>query len=308
MTRIQWFRRTAATLLAAGPLAAQPANPRLPVIDVHVHAMPAAAASWPKSDSQYNVRYRMATVMAGDLAAWQAVESSRFLPALSFPCPGGRAAFTGVPCFATATELPDTGWLRRQIGAKRIGAFAELVPQFLGWSPADPRLEPYWSLAEEFDLPVGVHMGPAPPGAAYPSNSAGVSIPQYRAAMTAPMLLEEVLLRHKRLRFLVMHAGWPALEPIITLLHAHPGVYVDVGLLQREDVIPRAAYYRFLRSLVEAGFAGRIVFGSDSPAAPLGPGIDAIMAADFLTLEQKADILCGNAMRFLRLPQSTCTP
>ena len=61
------------------------------------------------------------------------------------------------------------------------------------------------------------------------------------------------------------------------------------------------------RGLVEAGFAKRIMFGSDFPNQ-VGPGIDAIIAADFLNAEQKADVLCNNAARFLRLEVSVCRP
>jgi hypothetical protein len=37
------------------------------------------------------------------------------------------------------------------------------------------------------------------------------------------------------------------------------------------------------------------------------PGINAILAADFLNTQQKADILCRNAQRFLRLSESICS-
>jgi len=104
-----------------------------------------------------------------------------------------------------------------------------------------------------------------------------------------------------------MHAGWPFLEPMLALLHAHPNVYVDVGALQAEYMVPRLAYYRHLRGIVESGFGKRIVFGSDFPNQ-VGPGIDAILAADFLNAGQKADILCNNAQRFLRLDTSVCMP
>ena len=122
-----------------------------------------------------------------------------------------------------------------------------------------------------------------------------------------PLLLEDVLLRHKKLRLLVMHAGWPFLDSMLALLYAHPNVYVDVGALQAEFMVPRASYYRHLRGLVEGGFAKRIVFGSDFPNQ-VEAGIDAIVAADFLSTEQKADILCNNAQRFLRLDVSVCKP
>jgi predicted TIM-barrel fold metal-dependent hydrolase len=94
---------------------------------------------------------------------------------------------------------------------------------------------------------------------------------------------------------------------MIAMLYAHPGLYVDVGGLHNQSLVPRASYYRHLRGLVEAGFGKRIMFGSDFQGqANAARAIDAIRAADFLTAEQKADILCGNAQRFLRLPEATC--
>ena len=120
-------------------------------------------------------------------------------------------------------------------------------------------------------------------------------------------MLEEVLLRHKRLRIFVMHAGWPRLESMLALLYAHPNVYVDTAALSAEFMVPRASYYRYLRGLVEGGFAKRIMFGSDFPTQ-VAPGIDAIVTADFLSGDQKADILCHNAARFLRLEPGVCGP
>ena len=111
----------------------------------------------------------------------------------------------------------------------------------------------------------------------------GTALPDSRMALNDPLLLEEVLLRHKRLRVLFMHAGWPFLEATVALLHAHPNVYVDLGALQ---VGPRPTYYRHLRGLVESGFGGRIVFGSDIPGL-VASGIEAIRTADFLSERQK---------------------
>jgi hypothetical protein len=39
-----------------------------------------------------------------------------------------------------------------------------------------------------------------------------------------------------------------------------------------------------------------------------GAGVDAILAADFLSADQKGEILCNNAARFLRLDNSVCLP
>lgn len=241
-----------------------------------------------------------------DLRAWATVDTSRYLPALVFPCDDGRAPITGRACLEQATALPDTLWLRAEILAGRVRAFGEVLPQFMGLSPADPVFEPYWRLAEEFDLPVGVHMGPGPPGVAYESSPVPVHSPAFRMAAGDPLLLEDVLLRHPWLRLFVMHAGWPRLESMIALLYAHPGVYVDIAGLQSQRIVPKAEYERYLRALVQAGFTQRILFGSDFPDA-LESGIRAIQSADFLTAEQKADIPCGNAARFLRLEASVCS-
>ena len=292
--------------LLGSAVVGQSSQPRPPVIDVHVHSTTTRPQNLGRQES-LNVRYWVLSGLNADLLDWQSVDSRRFLPSLVFPCDRGRAPITGRPCYDTETDLPDVMWLREQLRTGRIKGFGEMSPQYLGMSPADSRLEPYWQLAEEFDIPVGLHMGPGPAGAAYESNPVPFKSPAFRMAFGDPMLLEEVLLRHKRLRLFVMHAGWPQGESMVALLYAHPNVYVDVAALSSERIVPRAGYYRHLRALVENGFAKRIMFGSDFPDQ-IGPGIEAILAADFLTQEQKSEILCNNAARFLRLDVAVCQP
>lgn len=300
-----WTFPAAAWWLVATPAAGQaPARP--PVIDVHVHSTTTSPRMLARLDS-LNVRYLVVGALAPDLAAWAGVDSSRFLPSLILPCDRDRAPVTGRTCFGNGADLPDTTWLRGELRAGRIRALGEMLPQFLGLSPADPRLEPYWRLATEFDIPVGIHMGSGPPGAAYDASPAPFKSPAYRMAAGDPMLLEEVLLRHRGLRLYVMHAGWPRLEATLALLYAHPQVYVDLAALTSERLLPRRGFHDYLRGLVNAGFGRRIMFGSDFPDQVVA-GVEAILAADFLSPAQQADILCGNAARFFRLPEATCAP
>lgn len=290
-------------LIASSSAAQTPS--RQPIIDAHTHL---DVKTGPSVMESLNVRYWVVIGGPRRLREWAALDTTttRYLPSLGFPCPGGRGVISGNDlCFETPTDFPDMSWLRGEIQAGRIKAFGEMLPQYMGLAPGDPQLEPYWALAEEFDIPAAIHMGPGPPGAAYESSPAPVKHPNYRMAYGDPMLLEEVLLRHKRLRLSVMHAGWPRLESMIALLYAHPNVYVDTGGLHSDRIVPRAAYYRYLQSLVENGFGKRIMFGSDFPDQ-IGMGIDAILSATFLTTEQKADILCNNAARFLRLDAGLC--
>jgi len=304
---IRLFVAFAAAGVLVLPLGDQTAA-RPPVIDMHVHSTNTSPQDALGRMQSLNIRYLFVSSLTADLAKWSAaLDASQFVPGLVLPCDTGLAPITGRPCFDSRSEFPDLTWLRRALKEGRIKALGEVEPQYVGMSPADPRMEPYWQLAEEFDIPVGIHLGAGPPGIAYDASPMPFKSPAFRIALGDPLLLEEVLLRHQRLRVYVMHDGWPQLEPMMALLSAHPGVYVDVAALQDERVVPRAGYYRHLRGLVDAGFAKRIMFGSDFPAQ-VGPGIDAIMAADFLTPEQKGDVLCNNAMRFLRLKSSVCEP
>ena len=163
-------------------------------------------------------------------------------------------------------------------------------------------MAPYWALAEELDVPVAIHMGDGTIGTAY------IGLPgltEYRARLSDPYLLEEVLLRHPRLRVSVMHYGAPLVDEMIAVLGAHPQVYIDLG--GRQWYYPRPFFYEHLRAFVDAGFGHRIMFGSDQGDWPgvIELAIRIIEEAPFLTEQQKRDILYNNAARFLRLSAET---
>ena len=178
---------------------------------------------------------------------------------------------------------------------KRFTIFAEISAQYHGLGPGDESLEPYFALAEELDIPVGVHLGEGPPGASYRGY------PKYRAHLTSAFGMEDVLVRHPRLRVYAMHYGSPLVEDMISMLLAHPQLYVDVG--GNNWMLPRRQFHEHLRRLVEAGFGKRIMFGSDAMIWPgtIEIAIQSIEAATFLTDAQKRDIFFNNAVRFLRL-------
>ncbi len=158
-------------------------------------------------------------------------------------------------------------------------------------------MEPYWALAEELDIPVGIHIGPGPMGVIY------LGATGYRASLHSALTLEEVLVRHPRLRIYIMHAGFPMLDDLLAVLYAHPQVYVDVGIIVFTQ--PQAAFYRYLRGIVDAGFGKRVMFGSDQMLWPkaIERAIAVIENAPFLSKTQQRDILYNNASRFLRLSQ-----
>jgi len=187
---------------------------------------------------------------------------------------------------------PDS--LRELIRKGEFAILGEIGPAIEGISPDDKILEPYLAVAEELDVPLAFHML---------SFQSPYMFPQNRAALNNPLLLEKMLVRHPKLRVYVMHAGWPMLNEMIALLTMYPEVYAEVAGI--DWLLPRKEFHRYLRGLVEAGFGKRIMFGSDAAMWPqvISIGIEAIESADFLTEAQKRDILYNNAARFLRLAE-----
>ena len=119
--------------------------------------------------------------------------------------------------------------------------------------------------------------------------------------MQSALTLEEVLVKHPKLRVYIMHAGYPMLDDLLALLFSHPQVYVEISMLA--NVEPRPAFYRFLKGIIDGGYGERVMFGSDQMvwAGLIEPAIEGVENAPFLTAQQKRDIFYNNAARFLRL-------
>jgi hypothetical protein len=175
---------------------------------------------------------------------------------------------------------------------------AEVAPQYQGISPADPSLDPYFAIAEELNIPVGIHMGTGGNG------SANLSQPSYRASMGDPFLLEDLLARHPKLKVWVMHAGYPMLDHMIALMGANAYVYVDIAGMIWSYPLDEVHYY--IKRLVQAGFEKRIIYGTDFMMWPrlFETSMGVIEHAQYLSEDQKRDIMFNNAVRFFRMDNS----
>ncbi len=316
------------TVAAAAPAAAQnDQGRRPPIIDVHVHTFgglpggtpmcpfppqflasdpkngPEASLGWSKQDCARPLqpsatpdeymkavmaeweRLNVTAVVMGDPASvrqWKAAAPNRIIMGTSFnnsPTPG---------------EYVPVDQLRREF-ANGFRVMGEIGLQYQGLSPSDMSVDRYFALAEELDVPVGIHMGTGG------SGRANVAMPKFRGSAGNPLLLEELLARHPRLRLWIMHAGYPMIDNLLTLLQANSHVYVDVaGLIWS---YPRLEVDRYIQRIVEAGFGDRVMFGTDQLVWPklMETSIDVIDRANYLTPQQKRDILYNNAARFLRL-------
>ena len=223
-------------------------------------------------------------VLAGsrDLVdSWVAAAPGRFFPGLTFDAREGS---------------PSPEEIVAQHNDGVLDVLMEITTQYHGIAPADPRLEPYWAALEANDIPAGIHVGTGPPGVIYLGAS------DYRGRMHSPLTMEEVLVAHPGLRVYLAHAGFPMRDDLLSLLYAHPQVYIDIGVIVYTQ--PRESFYAYLKAIFDAGFGKRVMFGSDQMVWPetTERSIDVINDAPFLSDEQKRDVLFWNAARFLRLP------
>jgi predicted TIM-barrel fold metal-dependent hydrolase len=317
-----------------GLLALQVSDPAVkpaPIIDMHLHALPTAGMGPPKASicapyEEWPIRDTHAPIekYLGDFTAAPSCRGRLIAPGTDAEVRAQTIAVlrrrniigvTSGPAEMVEQyrkQAPDRilpaisfgespqvspAELRRLHAAGRLRVIGELTFQYDGIAPDDARIEPYYALGEELDVPVAIHIGPGPPGIPYFGS------PNYRMRLSDPLALEEVLMRHPKLRLYVMHAGWPLADRMIALMFAHPQVYVDTGVIS--FAFPRAEFHAYLKRLVDAGFGKRIMFGSDQMiwAEAIEKAVANIESAP-LTPEQKRDILYNNAARFLRLSQA----
>lgn len=277
-----------------------------PIIDMHMHGYPPDIFGSPVPNPITGVGSNEATeeeIMRGTLE--QMREHKIVLAVLSGPPEVvGRWQESAPGLFLTSPHFPrwgpttDIDELRAKYEAGDFQAMGEITSQYSGMEPADEKMEPYITLAEELGIPFGLHVGLSGRGVALTEH------PDYRIGNGRPLLLEPLILRHPNLRLYVMHAGWPFLDEMKAILWSYPHVYVDISVLNW--FIPRQEFHAYLRSLVDAGFDKQIMFGSDQMIWPdaIGLSVEAIQEAEYLTLEQKADILYNNAARFLDLSEA----
>ena len=179
------------------------------------------------------------------------------------------------------------------IESGRIDILGELGFQYQGIPIDDPSVEPYIALAHEFDIPVLVHVLGIGGSDDFPIH------------LGNPLRVAKIMRKYPGLRIYLENAGFPFADEVTSLMYQYPTVYADVSTILH--LTPRPVAYRYIETLVDNGLGKRLMYGSDQMIWPevIGETVEAIENADFLSDEQKRDILYNNAARFLRLDDET---
>jgi len=216
------------------------------------------------------------------VGSFQTADPERIIPGFDYPDKQNN-------------PLPDTSTFIRYFQEKKFSVFGELALQYEGKTLADPEFEPYLAICERLGIPIAYHTGMSFPNTPY------TCCPKFRTNLGNPLLIEDVLVKHPKLKIQLMHMGFPWLQETKAIMNVYPQVYADIGVL--DWLRPVAEFYSYLNSFMESGFGKRIMFGSDQMAWPdaIPLAIKNVENAPFLTEEQKQDIFYNNAAKFYNI-------
>lgn len=193
---------------------------------------------------------------------------------------------------------PDS--LRMLIQDGKLDMLGEVGAQYFGYSPSDPAYYPFYRIAEEEGIPVGIHTGASFPGTPFRC------CPKFRLKLGNPLLLEDMLVEFPKLKVFMMHAGGagPYSQYALMMMNMYPRLYTDVSILNWMPGM-EVVLESFLRQAKQMGLLDRIFFGTDQMIWPeaIGIAVDRMNSLDFLTAEEKADIFYNNAAEFLGLEE-----
>ena len=291
----------------------QPFSKRPPVIDMHLHVY-SANSYWGGADNKLkdtvltspknnvgHIKAVLEQIEKYNIVIAYASGNFESLDSINKQYPG--KFLPSFEIFPTKELLKDEvllAKLKLKIKNGEIRGIGEVANFYTGVAPNDPVLDTLYRIAEENNLPIGLHFAPGPSGVQLTSN------PNMRLEHSNPLLLQDVLIEFPKLRMNVMHAGLPIFpDETFGMLFMFPDLYVDISCLAWYGDYTRESLKDFFLKALRYGFGDRIMFGSDEMVWPgaIGISIDFINNADYLTEKQKRDILYNNAARYLRLPE-----
>ena len=278
------------------------AEEKQPIIDMHLHSYD--ETNYFVAPDQHGTM-APPTVEAHFEATYQSMRDHNVVLGVISNSPSSEAAWMSQD--VDGRFLRGYGWYRRTddaftafkmaAEAGEVDVFGEIGAFYSGMNLADPYFEPYLEICEELGIPVAIHSGGPPPGITYRGA------PDARIEHGNPYHLEDVLVKYPKLKIYLMHAGEAYYEEAARLMAGHRQVYAGLGVVLW--VHPQTEYYgeQFLRLAKEFGMLDRVMFGSDQMVWPhaIEASICKLESFDFLTEEDRRDILYNNAARFLEL-------
>jgi predicted TIM-barrel fold metal-dependent hydrolase len=187
-------------------------------------------------------------VSPGRPSARAVVEATRHLPNLHVVA--GLSWLT----FSAA----DVDELRSLLEDRAIKGL-KLYPGYEPFYPADPKLEPAYRLAEEFDVPVMIHTG-------------DTYAPGGKVKYSHPLHVDEVAVDFPKVKFLICHLGNPWFRDCMEVVYKNENVYTDISGLTLGHFTDRFEEYmrQQLKEMILWGVEpSKVLYGTDWPLATM---------------------------------------
>lgn len=124
----------------------------------------------------------------------------------------------------------------------------KLGPIYQNIHPLDLRMMPVYEFCEKRNLPIMIHQGTTFPQKAPLKYS-------------LPILLEDVAMKHPKLKMIIAHMGHPWIDETIVMIRKQPNFYTDISALHYRPW----QFYNALIIAKEYGVLNKLLFGSDFP-------------------------------------------
>jgi hypothetical protein len=170
------------------------------------------------------------------------------------------------------------------------------IKVYLGYEPYyayDPRYEPAYRLAEEYDVPVIFHTG---------DTDRASALLKY----ADPLTIDEVAVAHPKVRFVIAHSGNPWIESAAEVAYKNPNVYLDGSAFLAGDLrkLPRSTVDTYMVRPLSWIFGyvedpKKLMFGSDWPVTNIPAAVEAFKRA--IPRKYWNDVFFNNAVRVFKM-------
>ena len=167
----------------------------------------------------------------------------------------------------------------------------KLYPGYEPFYPADPKLDPVYKLAAEFDVPVMIHTG-------------DTYTPKGKVKYSHPLNVDEVAVDYPDVRFIVCHIGNPWIRDCMEVVYKNANVYTDISGLVLGNFSDRFESYmrKQLQEMLVFGVnPEKVLFGSDWPISSMESYLQ-FMEQLPVPEKDKRKILYENAARVFKIP------
>ncbi len=220
-------------------------------------------------------------------------------------CQVGKKNPRLIPYVCMAKDLGDSKamgeelTLRYKQGARGV----KMHPGMHAFYPDDPGFWPVYAKCQELGLPVLSDSGPWDRPRILVGSSAHIH--QKRKDYGEPARFEKILKAFPKLTLVMAHLGSAWWDVRVELAQKYPNLYFDISQGFAAPDHPPHAPHRALaeedaiRIMRKIGI-DRIMFGTDGPAVPIEPQMEAFLRMPLTDSERKM-ILAENAKKILKI-------